>query len=229
MEHNRHGGQDTPALYLHVWAQQPSYRAFVFDTAGQKPTIEYALAGKVQSLALTRDGRFLVAGDAGAARVWDLYRWIRAIANDHRDAAGVSGDQRRCASGRDRGCGWHHPSVRNEGGFEIARVTMECPAKSAPTARTCGALAAALSPDGRLVFSAGDDGMLRVFESFGASDEARSRRTFRSPPSRSPERDGGSWRAVPPRASGQSVCSTPTSGGSDNESSRNTPRSEASR
>jgi WD40 repeat protein len=65
------------------------------------------------------------------------------------------------------------------GGSEIARATIECPAKPAPNGSStasealCSARAVAMSSDGRRVFSAGDDAMLRVFEPLGASDEAR--------------------------------------------------------
>jgi WD40 repeat protein len=167
------GGQDTPGSTYASGRQEPAYRAFVFDTARQKPTIKYALAGKVQSLALTRDGRFLVAGDAGAARVWDLTDGSepsRMTIGTPLASVAISDDARVVVTA---GADGTTRAFDTSGGVEIARVTMECPAKTAPTVGTCGVLAAALSPDGRLVFSAGDDGTLRGFESFGASDEAR--------------------------------------------------------
>jgi WD40 repeat protein len=174
------GGQDTPGSSYTSGRQEPAYRAFVFDTARQKPTIKSALAGKVQSLALTRDGRFLVAGDAGAARVWDLTDGSepsRMTTGTPLASVAISDDARVVVTA---GADGTTRAFDTHGGAEIARATIECLAKPAPDGATtapetppCGARAVALSPDGRLVFSAGEDGMLRVFEPLGASDEAR--------------------------------------------------------
>jgi WD40 repeat protein len=166
---------------IYASTQGPSYRAFVFDTTREDRPIEYPLAGEVQSLALTRGGRFLVAGDAGAARVWDLADGsepVRMTTGSLLASVAISDDARVVVTA---GADGTTRAFDTQDGSEIARVTHECvtgavgaaASASAAQSKPCQVRAVAVSADGRVVFSGGDDAVLRAVETLGANEVAR--------------------------------------------------------